>query len=159
MKTEFWITNISKMNVSLADLNLTVKSFSSVNLLDKKHYDYTLEQLENSAKTGSIFKKSKLIAVRKNAPKDITNNIAILRTFYDKDARTWSENGSYLPGREKSVLKIEHVNYEELNVNENMIPLTLREQEQKRMEDDEKFAQENADLALLDEIKIQKHKE
>jgi len=158
MKTEFWITNISKMNVSLADLNLTVKSFSSINLLDKRHYNYSLEQLEKSAKIGSIFKKSKLIAVRNNAPKNISNNMAIIRTFYDKDSRTWSENGSYLPGREKSVLKIEHVNYEELSVNENMIPLTLKEQEQKRMEEDEKFAQENADLALLDETKIQKYK-
>jgi len=153
MKKEFWITNMSKMNVSLADLNLTVKSFSSINLLDNKHYDYTLEELEKSAKNGSIFKKNKFIVVRKVAPTNISNNnMAVISTMYDKESNMWSENGTYLPGRGKSILKIDHVDYEELYVDGIVNKITKQEEE-------EKFAQENADLALLDEIKIQKHKE
>lgn len=65
---EFWIKNISKMNVSLSDLQLVVPAGISWNLLDQKHFRYTPEQLEKSAKDGSIFKKSDRIKVRKVTP-------------------------------------------------------------------------------------------
>ena len=47
-KMEFWVTNISSTNVSLSDLALTIKARSTVNLLDEKHYNFTLEQLLKS---------------------------------------------------------------------------------------------------------------
>ena len=53
----FWITNISNRNVSLSDLNITIKAKSSVNLLDSKHYSYKVEQLEKSLQSGSLYKK------------------------------------------------------------------------------------------------------
>lgn len=65
---EFWITNVSDLNVSLRDLALSVPARRSMNLLDSKHFNYTLEQLEKSAESGSLFKKGKLIKVRKVAP-------------------------------------------------------------------------------------------
>lgn len=61
--SDFWITNISKMNVCLRDLNLTVKARSSINLMDLKHYRYTLEQLQKSAESGSLYRKSDKIKV------------------------------------------------------------------------------------------------
>src|SRR5579885_2867901 len=64
----FWVTNICNRNVSLADLDLTIKAFTSVNLLDKKHYPYTLEQLQKSATSGSLFAKKNMIVPRKNPP-------------------------------------------------------------------------------------------
>ena len=67
-KKDFWITNISKMNVCLRDLAITIKANSHANLLDSKHYKYTLEQLEKSAESGSIFRKSDKIKVRKVLP-------------------------------------------------------------------------------------------
>jgi hypothetical protein len=99
----FWVTNLTPMNVSLADLNLTVKAFSSVNLLDKKHYSYTLEQLQKSAESGSLFNKRDRIAVRKIAPEILTANVPLLRE-------------TFIPTRERSVLAIKEENYEELNV-------------------------------------------
>lgn len=68
MIKEFWIVNISKKNVCLRDLALTIYSRRSMNLLDSKHFSYTLEQLETSAASGSIFAKSTMIKVRKVAP-------------------------------------------------------------------------------------------
>lgn len=74
MNDDFWITNISKMNVSLRDLNITIKARSHVNLLNKRHYSYTLEQLKKSAKSGSIFKKRDKIKVRQVPPEFLTGN-------------------------------------------------------------------------------------
>ena len=66
--SDFWITNISKMNVCLRDLNLTVKARSSINLMDLKHYRYTLEQLQKSAESGSLYRNSDKIKVCNVAP-------------------------------------------------------------------------------------------
>jgi hypothetical protein len=122
----FWVTNISNMNVSLADLNLTVKAFSSVNLLDKKHYYYTQEQLTKSFESGSIHKKRDKIIVRKVAPEILKANVPLTRE-------------TFIPTRERSLLAIKEENYEELN---------LSEEDQKKS--DEMFAKENADTADAD---------
>lgn len=108
MKTEaptFWLTNISNRNVSLTDLNLTVKAYSSVNLLDKKHYQYTPEQLVKSAESGSIFKKRNKLVVRKIAPEILKANVPLSRE-------------TFIPSRERSMLVIKEENYEELNVSD-----------------------------------------
>lgn len=104
-KNEYWVTNMSNRNVSLTDLNLTIKAFSSVNLLDSKHYQYTKEQLEKSALNGSIFKKNTKLVIRKMAPEIIKMNIPLLRE-------------TYIPTRERSVLSINEEKYEELNVSD-----------------------------------------
>jgi hypothetical protein len=122
----FWVTNISNMNVSLADLNLTVKAYSSVNLLDKKHYYYTQEQLTKSVESGSIHKKRDKIIVRKVAPEILKANVPLTRE-------------TFIPTRERSLLAIKEENYEEL---------TLSEEDQKKS--DEMFAKENADTADAD---------
>jgi hypothetical protein len=101
----FWVTNISPMNVSLADLNLTVKAYSSANLLDKKHYYYTPEQLQKSFESGSIFKKRDKIVVRKIAPEILKANVPLTRE-------------TFIPTRERSTLVIKEENYEELNLSD-----------------------------------------
>lgn len=106
MKTEaptFWVTNISPRNVSLADLNLTIRAFSSVNLLDKKHYQYTLEQLQKSVEAGSIFKKRDKIIVRKIAPEVLKANVPLTRE-------------TFIPSRERSIFSIKEEKYDELNL-------------------------------------------
>jgi hypothetical protein len=115
----FWVTNQSNRNVSLTDLNLTIKAFSSVNLLDKKHYSYTLEQLQLSEQRGSIFNKKYWIKVRKVEPEVIKMNVPF-------------SSETFIPSRERSVLVIEHKNYEELNVS------------------DEEFAEDNVELNEMD---------
>lgn len=102
-QTSFWITNISKYNVSIYDLNLTIKAFSSVNLLDNKHYSYTLEQLEKSLLSGSLFKKRDKLTKRKSAP--------ILRL----EKKEIIED-AVLPDRKRSIFENKDSKYEELNV-------------------------------------------
>lgn len=65
---DFWIANISSKDISLSDLRLTVRAYSSINLLDPKRYSYNLKQLQLSAASGSIFIKRKYIKVRKVPP-------------------------------------------------------------------------------------------
>jgi len=67
---EFWVTNIARdRDVSLGDLRLTIRVGETRNLLDSRHYTYTLEQLQKSAESGSIKAKSQWIKVRDLPPK------------------------------------------------------------------------------------------
>lgn len=101
-KLSFWVTNMSNRNVSLADLNLTIKSFSSVNLLDNKHYSYNVEQLIKSATTGSLFNKKRIIAIRKIAPPEVI-----------KETIPYVES-ALIPDRTRSIMVIKEEKYEEL---------------------------------------------
>ena len=114
----FWVTNISKMNVTLSDLALTIPAFSTINLMDTRHYQYTLEQLQQSALSGSLFKKRNLIVIRKVAP-----NLEMKKTIpIDRE--------SALPSKERSILTIKEEKYEELQIS------------------DEEFALENIDAEI-----------
>lgn len=123
----FWVTNMSPMNVTLADLALNIKAFSTINLLDDRHYKYTIEQLLKSQESGSLFKKRNKIAVRDIPPPDPEKNKVPI--VY----------GSIIPDRTRSLFNIKEEEYEELKVSN---------EDQKKQ--DEIYAQENADLAELD---------
>ena len=123
----FWVTNASPMNVTLADLALNIKAFSTVNLLDKRHYAYTTEQLQKSATSGSIFKKRDRIKVR-NLPPPMPEK-----------PKTPFAQSSFFPDRARSIYEIDETEYEELKVSD----------EDQKMQD-ELYAQENADLAEID---------
>lgn len=118
----FWITNISKRIVSLADLALAVKPMTSVNLLDKKHYYYTKEQLMSSAASGSIFAKKDKIVVRQ-VPPGATR----------KELIPFQEN-AVIPTKQRSSVEVENIKYEELNLS------------------DDDFAKDNADTAQQDHM-------
>lgn len=126
-KSVFWVTNMSSMNVTLADLALNIRAFSTVNLLDKRHYKYTLEQLLKSKESGSLFKKRDKIVVRDIPPPDPEKN------------KTPIVYSSIIPDRARSLYQIEEEEYDELKVSE---------EDQKTQ--DEIFAKENADLAEID---------
>lgn len=104
-KISFWITNTTNRNVNIADLNLTVKAFSSVNLLDDRHYYYNIDQLEKSAASGSLYKKKYAISIRKVAPTVMKYDVPIAQE-------------TYLPSRERSVFSIKEETYEELNISD-----------------------------------------
>lgn len=126
-KAAFWVTNMSPMNVTLADLALNIKAFSTVNLLDKRHYAYNLEQLQKSAASGSIFRKRDKIAVRDVPPPE------------PEKRKTPFAQSSILPDRARSIYEMDDTEYDELKVSE---------EDQKKQ--DELYAQENADLAEID---------
>lgn len=106
-QAEFWIKNISKMNVSLSDLQLIVPAGRNWNLLDSKHFKYTLEQLEKSAEDGSIFKKSDKIKIRNVAPIEIVKPGVYVAT----DPLEMQRNTKF-----RSLIKIEEKRYEELEM-------------------------------------------
>lgn len=86
---EFLVMNISNRDVSLSDLNLTIKSKRTVNLLDSRHYNFTLEQLQLSAKSGSLFKKSAILKVIPNRiKKEKLLEVVKKTTFPDKHRST-----------------------------------------------------------------------
>lgn len=130
---EFWVTNASPMNVTLADLALNIRAFSTVNLLDKKHYNYTIEQLIKSKEKGSIFKKRDKIIVRDLPPPVVEKN----KLPFLKDA--------LIPSRERSLFAITEVEYDELKISD-----------EKEMQNklDEEYAKENAELAEADTQRI-----
>jgi hypothetical protein len=100
----FWITNLSNRNVTLSDLYISVPAGTSINLLDNRHYQFTLDQLLKSAKEGSIFKKRDKIVVRKVPPQ-----------VFDKQAISVYREAA-IPSRSPSIYEIKHENYEELNI-------------------------------------------
>ncbi len=101
---QFWVSNISNMNVSLADLALSIPARKTVNLLDNRHYSFTKEQLVASAATGSLFKKQNKIKVRKVPP--IIETRQILAIDYN----------AVVPSRRRSIVQIENIQYEELDL-------------------------------------------
>lgn len=117
---EFWVTNISKLNVSLGDLRFSIPAGKSFNLLDSKHFHYTLEQLQKSAESGSLFKKRDKIILRKNSPLNDHNVIKL------------EVSSVPFPHRKRTTIKVEHKVYEELQLS------------------DEKFAEEFSDDLLWD---------
>lgn len=103
-KHSFWVTNVTNMNVCLSDLALTIPARRSMNLLDGNHFTYTLEQLEISATSGSLFKKRDKIRVRNNPPE-----IPVKPGLYI------SKQPRYIPSR--SAIKVEDKVYPELSPN------------------------------------------
>jgi hypothetical protein len=102
----FWVTNFSDKNVTLSDLYISVAAGTSVNLLDKKHYSFTEEQLSKSQLSGSIFRKRHLVAVRKIPPQMLKKS----DITYDPHA--------IIPQRHTSIYEIKHETYEELNISD-----------------------------------------
>ena len=80
-------------------------AFSSINLLDDRHYSYSKEQLLKSEKGGSLFNYRKKIAVR-SAPPVIPDNKILFN------------QAGVIPGREKSTYSIKEEKYEELNMSD-----------------------------------------
>jgi hypothetical protein len=130
-KPTYWVTNRSNRNVTLADLALNIKAWTTVNLLDEKHYHYTIEQLEHSRLSGSIFKKQAMISVRDvPPPMPEKNSIAIVRD-------------AIFPSKERSVFVIHQTEYDELKFDDD-----TEKETQKKL--DEEYAKENADLTDVD---------
>lgn len=103
-KNTFWITNICNRNITLPDLYISVPAMSSINLLDKRHYYFTEEQLNKSFESGSLFDKKDKIYKRNVPPQMIT------KAQIEKDPT------AVLPSRTVSIYEIKQENYEELNI-------------------------------------------
>lgn len=121
---------MSDKDVSLADLRLTIRAHQSRNLLDAKHYKYTYEQLLESAKSGSIFKKSSYIKVRDAKPQ-----VPVKPGVY-------VAKGTRLQGTLRSNVQVIYPKFADLD---------SPEVDDKQKMIDEAFALEQADAAAYDD--------
>ena len=87
----------------IGDLGFCLRSYQSANLLDKKHFHFTWEQIFKSATSGSIFNKRNKIAIRKFAPRKDGKKIAL-----DVEA--------VLEERSKSIFEIKKEKFAELDL-------------------------------------------
>lgn len=125
---EFWLINTSvKKDVSIADLRITIRKGARINLLSK-HYSFTHEQLLESARSGSIFKKRHLLAVREVEPPPIKQNMVL----------EVSKPRVLVPLRNPET-DIKSPYIEELDFEEDFLGQT-----------DEQFAAEQAEAAMMD---------
>ena len=97
----FWVVNISKCNVTLSDLGLSIPAGRAFNLLDSKHFSYKKEDLSKSLKEGSLYKKRDKIKKCDHVP-DFTH--AIVK----------SKSTQPVIMRNRSAVKVDEPLYEEL---------------------------------------------
>lgn len=129
MATSFWITNISKCDVMIADLGLLVPARRSLNLLDSKHYKFTAEQLKKSAENGSLKRKSHMIVVRKTEPEHYD-----LNKVYVKQEIKVATN---FPSRVRFEVKQEEKTFQEFEI--------LTSEDEKQQE--QKYADEASEIS------------
>jgi len=80
-----WITNISKNKVIIGDLGLPIAPRQTIDLLDPKRSYFTIEQIEKSVASGSLYKRinQKVIVIRKAVPeKPQERQINVAETSY-----------------------------------------------------------------------------
>jgi hypothetical protein len=83
---ELWITNISKADISLSDLNITVKSMKSINLFG--HTTITKEQIIKSYMSGSISKRKGVLFFRLTAPAKDKRKIECINNMLNNRAKS-----------------------------------------------------------------------
>lgn len=125
MAADFWITNISDHLISLGDLGVLIRPYQSINLLDPKHYQLTQEQINSSLFSGSLYKRSDKIKVRKNPP-----NLTKLKGPSPIDF----EQTNDFPSKIRSIIKFQEFNHEDYQIS------------------DDEYAKQNAELAEEDDL-------
>jgi hypothetical protein len=131
---ELWITNINRFqDITVGDLNVTVRRGCSINLLAKKKngqslYNLTRIQIDNSIQSGSILKKGTHIKVRLVAP-EIFEKYILSASILDKS--------SMLTARKPP--EIEQIDFPDLDMEEGSA---------------EDFAAENADMDAADRAPV-----
>jgi len=84
---ELWITNVNRFqDIRISDLLITLRRGSSINLLAKKKnglslYNLTRKQIDESIKSGDLYKKSNHIKIRLVAPEVYGNRVEVANGF------------------------------------------------------------------------------
>jgi len=131
---ELWITNINRFqDIAVSDLSLTIRRGKSMNLLAKKKnglslYNLTRKQIDDSIKSGSIFKKGNHIKIRLVAPEVFINRIPVAQVLDMSSTRTV-----------RKPPEIEQIEFPDLDMDEGSA---------------EDFAAENADMDAADRAPI-----
>lgn len=115
-----WVVNITKRNISVPDLGCHIPAMRNVDLLDKRNYLCTRQQVETSLATGDLSKRRDAIVVRAVPP------TAVVAEWIPQD------RAAIYPIRQRPATPIEKVHYDELELS------------------DEQFAAEQSDSAQSD---------
>jgi len=118
----FWITNITKKAHNLSDIGVIIYPMRSLNLLDRRHYQLTIAELEKCRASGSLFTKKTMVVVRQVPP----GGEAPQYIPFKEDA--------VYPYKARSSVELENIKYEELDV------------------PDDVYAADNADTAQTDHL-------
>ena len=118
----FWITNISDRNVSIGDLKTTIGPYQSINFLSSHHH-FTIEELEKSLTSGSLYEKRDILKLRKVPPGE---------SVFQKPPIQVYKGPRGITRVSRPIVKIDAPKYEELEFS------------------DEKFALENLEASLDD---------
>jgi hypothetical protein len=122
---EFWVTNICfTKDISIDDLRVRIRRGCSINLLDRKHYSLTEDQINKSLENGSLKRKGHVLKIRQVAPEKEK-----LIVDFDKNPR--------LLKKVRNVVEIETPQFEELDFDD-------------EKEAEAAFASENADADFAD---------
>lgn len=147
---EFWATNMTKRDVALADLGIIIKKMTRVNLL--KGWNLTIEQLEDSAKSGSLFKKRKMISVTRVVKK---RKIDIISSSGEKnDDRPKIQANLLRPIRNSVNIVGDKKNFEEIRVEDDVNSESESESQDMFNMSDEQFAIEQADIDVMDRAPV-----
>lgn len=86
---DFYVTNISKCDMNLYDLGITVRSMTTINLLSRKSI-ITKQQLLESCLNGSISKnvKTNMLIIKLNAPKIEKKTLEKANVFLNSRVKT-----------------------------------------------------------------------
>lgn len=93
IKEELWVSNISKTDITISDLGITIASFSTIDLFNFKKYPFLNKDLViKSIQTGGISKRPEKLIIRMIAPeKQIIKNLPVssaplIGSLYSKNA-------------------------------------------------------------------------
>lgn len=116
-----WVTNITKLNIMIGDLRIAIPPLSTIDLLDYKHSNFSVEQVAMSINKGSLHTRlnQKKILIRESAPKETQRRIDISKTSF--------------PFKNTIGIKAEEKKYKEI---------------EQDFEDDEAFARDNMEAAI-----------
>lgn len=120
-KYHCWVKNLTKMKIVLSDLRYTLQPYRVHDLLDYKHSDLTVEEVEKSLANGSLAKRiaQKKVVIKLTKPEPIVNKqLEVSKLSY--------------PSRVVSGVTVENKVYKELEIELN----------------DDEFAKENADASI-----------
>lgn len=105
-RNQFWITNFSKKSVHLYDLGVDLAPGKSANLLDRRHYSISVNQIIESLRDGTLAKKKDQVAVRRVLPEAVESALSV------------AGDEAIIPTRRRSAVQVEEVRYEELEFND-----------------------------------------
>lgn len=123
----FWITNVSRNVISLGDLGVLIIPKQSIDLADPVRYPHlNAELIQNSLKSGSLFRYSHKISIRQIPPPE-TQKLKGASTIPIEE----HPNQAVI---KRPIVAIQETKYEELQLS------------------DEEYAKQNADLAEIDDV-------